>query len=307
MPGDRRALGEVNGGAETDRPEKPSWSRSWTRSGRSSEGGLARRRERSCPAVGSVQLNLLKCQAAQARMIIARNERKYADAMYTLGLVEEEGESGDTDEATRVAELAAELASLQSRKEAMLHAESDEEEEDAEGDDSRQKAVPAAEPVAAPVPAVTATVVGRARSAWEISIAEPVVFDALLRHQDRVWGKLATRTAEPMVLCHNSPVKQPPPPRVGASPMHESSQLSVVRAVERGLADVAPYVFNFYSDSNRKSAKKTHRRVDPYDAVTCHASPEAHVDIWDPHPVSQASDFDEVDILEAQLTASPPL
>lgn len=240
-------------------------------------------------------------------MIIARNERKYADAMYTLGLVEEEGDSGEADESTRVAELAAELASLQSRKEAMLHAESDDDEEDAEGEDTRQTAAPVpAEPVAAPVPSVTATVVGRARSAWEISIAEPVVFDALLRHQDRVWEKLATRTAVPITPSHESPVKKQPL-HVNTSPMPESSQLSVLRAVERGLADVAPYVFNFYSDNNRKGAKSAHRRVDPYDALTCHASPEAHVHIWDPHPTSQATDFDEVDILEAQLTAPPPL
>lgn len=253
-------------------------------------------------------------------MLIARNERKYADAMYTLGLVEEddfedEGQQGEeradsrTDD--RADALAAELALLQSRKEAMLHADSDDDDDDDAIDDPEVAATPVIEAaVAAPVATTAAkeeptVLVARPRRAWEIAVAEPVVFDCLLAHQERVWEK---HRVSPRLCVDAAPKtprrpayrRPPPPPQPSLFGDTTAGPMFVLNAVERGLADVAPYVFNYYS--TKKSADQPIRRHDPYDALATTASPQVDIDVWDPHPASQSSDFDEAGFLEAQLT-----
>lgn len=264
---------------------------------------------------GAMQANLLKCQAAQARMLIARNERKYADAMFSLGLVEETRE-----EPNRAGKLAAELAALQKRKEELRSSvaeDDDDDEQDRHHGEAEVSSTPvpvAAEVIADP-PTAAFTTFDCSRRAWQISVAEPVVFDALLRHQDRVWEK---HRVSPMryVNSRQSLVSaERPSVRVEENQTNEQQQSSVYgddgtlfvfNAIDRGLADIAPYLFNRYKSTKKTSetpsAKKPASAYDPYACCTPDGTTD-DIAVWDPRSNNkQASDFDDIQILEAQLT-----
>lgn len=263
-----------------------------------------RKREKSLPPMGPIETNVLRCQAARTRMHIAQHQSKLSEYLDALELVEEEPD----DEVSRAEALAAELADLQSRRDEMLRDMSSDYDSSSESSDDDDELVEAV--VEQPEEAVVVTPERREdatdfcavalpykqRPAWEISVAEPIVFDALMRHQERVWEK----RREPVYDYRAAP-KLAPPPAPAAKQTPVEGQLFVFNAVQKGLADIAPYLFDYYS--TRSSTEAAAKRPDPY--ATAYVDHNARIDIWDPHP-NESTDFDELGFLEAQLNACDP-
>lgn len=253
--------------------------------------------------MGPIEMNVLRCQAARTRMHIAQHQSKLTEYLDALELVEEEPD----DETRRAEALAAELAELQSRRDEMLRDMS--ESETSDSDDEPVEAVveqPVFEEAVVVTPerretAAEFAVVARPfkqRPAWEISVAEPIVFDALMRHQERVWEKRRDS------CDYRAAPKRAPPPAPAAKQTPVEGQLFVFNAVQKGLADIAPYLFDYYSTRSSPQATTTAaKRPDPYSAA--YVDRNARIDIWDPHP-NESTDFDELGFLEAQLSACDP-
>ena len=273
-----------------------------------------KRREKSqAPPMGALQLNLLKCQAAQAKMIIARNERKYQNYMDALNVVDDASRPPTKEEL-----LAAELQELQRRK-AALHSEASsssltkqEEEHDDENDEDEERIEEANNQPEEVLPeAVCVTPDGmpqwalplRDRRPWDISIAEPIVMDALLRHQDRAYAK---QRRDGFYAPSIDDKLRPAPPKPGAFDTFRQCQpsrivendggaLFVLTAVEHGLKGFAPYLFKIYGGETEKKETPA-PQPDPYGASV---DGRGDVDLWDPRA------DDDLNSLEAKLTEKP--
>ena len=251
--------------------------------------------------MNATELHVLKCQAAQAKMIIARNQRKYQDFMDTLSQV-------DTVPQTKAELLAAELQDLQRRKIAALQGDDeetfDEDDVDSEDEDDEEMegydAVPEAVPVSDDIPIYARPLTGR-RNPWDISIAEPIVMDALLRHQDKAIAKVLSGVNPPPREVAETAIETDRP-QEDKPHGNDGGALFVMTAVEHGLQGFAPFIFNYYgtpsaqTDAKASLTKPKPRRCVYSDSQVDTSSNNDDTEFClDPHRL-------KVDSLEACLT-----
>jgi len=250
---------------------------------------LPKKREKSLPPT-SLELNVLKCQAAQAKMIIARTERNYQELMDALSLAEDSSAPKTKDEL-----LAREIEELQRRKAAALNDvileeddfddDDDDDSDDDDDDDKSVPPVPEARAVTTPPPSddvvpAYARPLSQRKNPWDVSIAEPVVMDALLRHQDKAFQKIRDGSAKP-----EPPPEQPLKPKERPRKKNNTDDggaLFVLNAVEHGLRGFAPYLFDCYSQEQNTTPTNNNNpppRRCPYADV----DDGAEVHVFDPH------------------------
>jgi len=153
-----------------------------------------------------------------------------------------------------------------------------------------KQSTPITEPIAKPI---------AQRKPWEITIAEPIVFDALMRHQDRAFVKFkelgpnSSSTQDTYDIP--SPLHRPDLPQRNQIGVDERT--STFKAINSGLKTLAPYLFNFYSGEKPIISPNKTPNFDPYaDLQVPLADNSTNHDllIWDPH---------RIDSLETQLTS----